>query len=97
MGPMATGVLRAGRMRLLGATPNGQGFKAAPVKVWRAGGRATLGGIDLGAPAPLADQTGLGDFWMPQRGLFFVGIARFAPTTSQVTGAQHASGATMGR
>lgn len=97
MGPMATGVLRAGRMRLLGRTPNGQGFKAAPVKVWRMGGRATLGGADLGAPAPLSDQTGLGDFWLPQRGLFFVGNARFTTTSVPASSAGSPAGATMGR
>jgi hypothetical protein len=94
---MAHAVLRSGRMRLRGTTPNRQGFMAAPVRIWRVGGQATYRGEHLGAPAPLARQTGLGDFWMPQRGLFFVGTARFAPTTAQFTGAEHATGATMGR
>lgn len=78
MGPMAGGFLGAGRIRLRGRTPNGQGFKTAPLKVWRVvGGDAQLDGIDFGAVGPLEDQTHLGDFWLPQRGLFFVGRARF--------------------
>lgn len=95
MGPMARGVLRIGRVRLRGATPNGPWFKAAPRKVWRAGGRASLRGSDLGAPAPLAAQTGLGDFWLPQRGLFFVGGARFTTATDQRAREMSPAGARM--
>ncbi|MEO8262341.1 MAG: hypothetical protein ABI566_07200 [Pseudolysinimonas sp.] len=85
MGPMAGGFLRSGRVRLRGHTPNGQGFKAAPLQVWRVvGGDATLDGTDLGALGPLVEQTRLGDFWMPQRGLFFVGQARFTATAANV-------------
>ena len=97
MGPIATGLLQAGRMTLLGATPNGHDFKAAPVKVWRVGGRATLRGADLGGPAPLADQTGLGDFWLPQRGLFFVGNARFSAMGEPASTTGNPAEATMGR
>jgi hypothetical protein len=43
------------------------------------GGSASYGGKDLGASVPLGDQTRLGDFWLPQRGIFFVGRARFTP------------------
>lgn len=79
MGPMASGVLGSGRIRLLGATPNGPRFRAAPLQVWRvAESTALLDGHDLGVPAPLPQQTRLGDFWLPQRGLFFVGRARFS-------------------
>lgn len=80
MGPMAGGFLRSGRIRLLGATPNGQRFKAAPLEVWRVvGGAARLDGVDLGALGPLPSQERLSDFWLPQRGLFFSGRARFTP------------------
>ena len=76
------GFLRSGRIRLHGRTPNGQGFKAAPLRVWRVvGGHAELDGADLGALAPLPEQTRLGDFWLPQRGLFFAGQARFTHGT----------------
>lgn len=84
MGPMAGGFLRSGRVRLRGLTPNGQHFKAAPLKVWRViGGGATLEGTDLGALGSLVEQTRLGDFWLPQRGLFFVGKARFSATVGK--------------
>jgi hypothetical protein len=77
MGPMAGGLLRSGRIRLRGRTPNGPGFKVAPLRVWRVvGGYATLDGNDLGAMGPLAQQAHLADFWLPQRGLFFAGRAR---------------------
>ncbi len=84
MGPMAGGFLQSGKIKLQGHTPNGQGFRAAPLQVWRViGGAATLDGTDLGALGPLEEQTRLGDFWLPQRGLFFVGQARFTPDAAE--------------
>lgn len=81
MGPMAGGVLRAGKVRLRGHTPNDQSFKAIPLQVWRViRGDAQLDGTALGTLGPLDEQTRLGDFWLPQRGLFFVGQARFSVT-----------------
>ncbi len=78
MGPMARVVLRSGRIRLRGRTPNGPSFKAAPAWVWRViGGEARLDGTDFGAVGPLIEQASLGDLWLPQRGLFFAGQARF--------------------
>jgi len=78
MGSMAGGFLRSGRLRLRGCTPNGPRFKAAPMQVWRVvGGGGKVDDADLGALAPLREQTRLGDFWLPQRGLFFAGQARF--------------------
>jgi hypothetical protein len=61
--------------------------------VWRVvGGRAELDGADLGALAPLREQTRLGDFWLPQRGLFFAGQARFtAPVTEPVPDVENRS------
>jgi len=94
MGSMAVGFLRSGRISLHGRTPNGQGFKAAPLRVWRVvGGHAELDGADLGVLAPLREQTRLGDFWLPQRGLFFAGQARFtAPVpTSRTPAMKHVS------
>lgn len=87
MAPMARAMLRSGKVRLRGGTPNGQRFKAAPVQIWRVvGGRAHLHGQDLGELAPLAEQTRLGDFWLPQRGVFFVGRARFSSEVDPVDG-----------
>jgi hypothetical protein len=83
MGPMARSVLRSGKIRLRGHTPNGQGFKAAPLRVWRViGGEAKLDGLECGPMGPLPEQTRLGDFWLPQRGLFFAGQARFTVSTA---------------
>ena len=97
MGPVASGVLQSGRVRLRGATPNGPRFKSAPSKVWRVtGGSATCGGKDLGASVPLGDQTKLGDFWLPQRGIFFVGRARFTPPGVATTRTGSPASVTMG-
>jgi hypothetical protein len=78
MGPMATGLLRSGRIRLRGRTPNGPRFKAAPLRMWRVvGGHARWDDSDLGALQPLQEQVHLGDFWLPQSGLFYAGEVRF--------------------
>jgi hypothetical protein len=73
-GPM----LGAGRLGLIGAVPNGQGFRAKPRRMWFVSrSSATLAGEDLGIPQPLRVQTGLRDFWIPQRGIFLIGAAAF--------------------
>jgi hypothetical protein len=73
-GPM----LRAGRMGMAGTTPNGQRFAAAPWRIWTvSGSSATLRGVDLGTPLPLLRQAHLGDFWLPQRGLFALANVAF--------------------
>lgn len=79
MGPMSRPMLRAGRLRLIGAAPNRQRFQVVPLQVWRVvDSTATFAGAELGRPHGLEQQTRLGDFWMPQRGIFYVGDARFA-------------------
>lgn len=71
MSRLARPMLRAGRMRLAGHVPNGQRFLASPVEMWRVSASAARAGErDLGAPAPLARQAHLRDFWLTQRGLF---------------------------
>jgi len=78
MGRVAGLLLRAGRVRLQGTVPNGQHFQAALRLVWAVTNSTTLvGGHDIGPPGPLPHQDRLGDFWLPQRGLFAVGTARF--------------------
>lgn len=78
MGGAAGRRLGAGRLGLRGRMPNHQWFRAAPRRVWAVdSSSAMLGGQDLGPPGPLAQQARLGDFWMPQRGLFAVGQAHF--------------------
>ena len=84
MGPMAGATLRAGRVRLRGGTPNGQHFRAAPVRVWQASaGRAAFDGVDLGPPARLESQARLADFWLPQRGIFYAGHVQFQVRAEQ--------------
>jgi len=70
--------LRSGRIRLAGASPNRQHFRAAPVWVWRvAESHALLDGVDLGTPQRLPQQIRMGDFWLPQRGMFYAGNSEF--------------------
>jgi hypothetical protein len=74
MGRAAAPVLRAGRIRLSGTVPNGQWFKASPRQIWNvADSTAVLDGVDLGPPGLLPEQARLGDFWLPQRGIFWAG------------------------
>ncbi|MDP9999566.1 MULTISPECIES: hypothetical protein [Pseudarthrobacter] len=78
MGAAAGPALRAGRLGLAGDVPNGQGFRAKPRRMWFvSSSTATLDGEDLGTPQPLQDQTRLGDFWIPQRGIFLIGASSF--------------------
>jgi hypothetical protein len=72
MGRVAGPVLGAGRMRLAGGLPNGQTFTAAPQRIWSVtDSTATVEGRDAGPIGPLPEQDRLGDFWLPQRGIFF--------------------------
>jgi hypothetical protein len=78
MGRVAAPVLGAGRVRLAGTAPNGQWFKASPRRIWGiADSTAVIDGVDLGPPGPLPEQTRLGDFWLPQCGIFSVGETCF--------------------
>ena len=72
--------LRAGRIGMTGRTPNHQRFRARVRRMWVVtDSTASLDGEDLGPVAPLREQTRLGDFWMPQRGIFMLGGAEFDP------------------
>ncbi|HET7388097.1 MAG TPA: hypothetical protein VFJ19_15695 [Nocardioidaceae bacterium] len=76
MAPMAGQILRAGRVGLLGRVPNGQQFQVNPRLLWEVETAGALWkGSDLGPCGPLPEQDRLGDFWLPQRGLFVVGEA----------------------
>jgi len=78
MGRVAGRALRAGRVGMIGTAPNGQDFIANPLRIWVVDeSRARLGTDDLGPVGPLTEQTSLGDFWIPQRGIFAVGRAYF--------------------
>ncbi|MBF6302341.1 hypothetical protein IU459_33095 [Nocardia amamiensis] len=78
MSRVAGPVLGVGRVRLSGTSPNGQWFRANPRMMWIVeNSRARIDGIDIGPPGPLAEQVRLGDFWLPQRGMFAVGETFF--------------------
>ena len=78
MGRMAGPFLGVGRVGLHGTVPNGQRFIANPRVLFRVlDSRAVLAGTDLGLPGPVAPQAQLGDFWIPQRGMFAIGHAYF--------------------
>lgn len=80
MGPVAGFAMRAEKVGMAGRSPNGQGFVANPLQVWVVDeSSARLGDDDLGPPGPLQEQARLGDFWIPQRGVFAVGRAFFQP------------------
>jgi hypothetical protein len=80
MGKAASLVLRAGRLRLAGQVPNRQRFIANPMRIWAIqSSTAKMGEQDLGEVSPLPVQTRLGDFWIPQRGIFAIGRAFFEP------------------
>lgn len=78
MAAVAGPMLGAGRLGVHGRAPNGQTFIANPMVLWTiARNEARIGTTDFGAQGRLAVQARLGDFWIPQRGLFVVGRAFF--------------------
>lgn len=69
--PAATLLLRSGRISLRGVAPNQQWYQVNPRRLWVVRrSRAIVRGKDVGPMGPLAQQTRLGDLWLPQRGLF---------------------------
>jgi len=80
MGLMASRMLGTGRLLLSGEAPSGQHFVANPLVAWTIpSSRAHIDGADVGDLGPLPTQEHLGDFWIPQRGLFVIGQAFFEP------------------
>jgi hypothetical protein len=80
IGWAAGGLLRLGRIGLTGRTPNGQRFLVNPLRVWTVGSsNARVGDVTLGPPGALTEQARLGDFAIPQRGVFAIGRAFFEP------------------
>jgi len=78
LGRTAGPLLGTGRAGLVGRSPNGQRFRASPLQIWHvASSNARVGGTTLGLPGPLAEQAMLGDFAIPQRGIFAIGRAAF--------------------
>lgn len=71
-------LLGVGHVGLKGRAPNGQRFIANPRTLWSiVDSRARLAGEDLGTPGPVSPQARLGDFWIPQRGIFALGQSTF--------------------
>jgi hypothetical protein len=66
----------------------GYGIMGLPL----AASSARIGGVDLGAPGPLTPQAYLGEFLIPQHGLFVIASAMFEPAGV----ACHASGGSIG-
>ena len=78
MGVVAGPALGAGKVALTGRTPNQQRFFASPKRIWFVeDSTAQWNGEDLGTLSRLDVQDKLGDFWMPQRGIFMIGSAAF--------------------
>jgi hypothetical protein len=78
MSRIAGPALGVGRVRLRGTAPNGQWFRTNPRMLWTVDNSvAHIDGTDIGPPGPLPEQTSLGEFWLPQRGVFAVGQAYF--------------------
>jgi hypothetical protein len=78
MGTVGGPFLGLGEVALTGSSPNGQWFRAAPRLLWRVEATAAiLDCQDLGEMGPLPRQARIGDFWIPNRGTFAFGSARF--------------------
>jgi hypothetical protein len=77
MAVAARTMLGAGRLNLVGFTPNGHRFIANPRRLWLIeSSEAVVHGASVGPAGPLGSQAALGDFLLPQRGLFAVARAR---------------------
>lgn len=88
MGTAPRLALGTGRMNLTGHTPNGHVFVANPRQVWLVkSSRAFIRGMDAGPLGPLAEQARLGDFLIPQRGVFAV-VRAFLGTPASVPASQ---------
>ncbi|WP_346960566.1 hypothetical protein [uncultured Arthrobacter sp.] len=80
MGAVAGPMLGAGHIGLTGRVPNGQTFGARPRRMWFIrDSTAHLRGHSLGQASALPVQDRLGDFWIPQRGIFMIGSSVFEP------------------
>lgn len=76
--PAAGLLLGVGRVGFRGLTPNRQRFITRPTLVWTIPeSAARLGDTAFSDVGPLPEQARLGDFWIPQRGVFAVGRAYF--------------------
>ena len=71
-------LLDSGELCLAGTAPSGHWFVTIPRAIWRIeAAAAVVEGRDLGPLGSLRDPARLGDFLVPNRGLFFHGEAGF--------------------
>ena len=76
--------LGTGRLNLTGLTPNGYRFTGTPRRLWLIeSSHAVVDGVSLGPIGPLVHQASLGDFLVPQVGLFAVARTRFEQAPSR--------------
>jgi hypothetical protein len=79
MAAVAGLALGAGKLKMRGHAPNGQAFIANPMLIWTIpDASASLGDEQFG-PVGALEQAWLGDFAIPQRGIFAIGQAFFEP------------------
>jgi hypothetical protein len=77
MGAVAGLAFGAGQLNFTGRTPNRQRFFANPRQAWLVDrSDATVNGVSVGPAGPLDHQASLGDFFVPQRGIFAIARAR---------------------
>lgn len=92
LGRVAGRVLGVGTVKLTGLTSNRQPFDANPLRIWYVtGSEAVVEGRELGPIGPLAEQAHLGDFYIPQRGIFAMGRVFVTPVAGETDVAPKAS------
>jgi len=79
LGGLGGWALGLGEVALRGRTPEGHLFTVAPRRLWRVEATAAiLGCEDLGSMGPLREQASLGDFLIPNEGIFAAGEYGFS-------------------
>lgn len=78
IGALAGSAPDAGSVRFRGITPNGRILQLAPRQIWRIiAGIAVVHGRELGPMGALPRQAELGEYLLPNAGLFAFGSGRF--------------------
>ena len=91
-GSVAGGILGAGSLSLAGRAPAGHQFIIRPRSLWRvAAAAAVIEGHDAGPVTVLSEQTALGEFLIPRRGLFATGRVTFTATPDAAPALQNGS------
>ena len=91
IGTVAGPLLGVGKVQLTGTTSNRQHFDANPLRIWYVtDSHAVVEGEDLGPIGALAEQAHLGDFYLPQRGMFSIGRVFIQPLKLPTRGSNRA-------